>query len=149
MVGLLFTANYNKTMAQFMYYNHTMIGLSVRENLHCHGYSACLYRSAYHFFYRLMPCIRTWLSKRCLCSTTSTLSDRLVTFVYCGQMVQDIITDRPTSSICVVLGIIVSDWSRGFLSRDFGTLVDRYFGIFRNFVGTSSVVNPRTAEPFL
>ena len=50
MVGLLFTANYNKTIAQFMYYNHTMIGLSVRENLHCHGYIACLYRSAYHFF---------------------------------------------------------------------------------------------------
>ena len=118
MVGLLFTANYNKTIAQFMYYNHTMIGLSVRENLHCHGYSACLYRSAYHFFYRLMPCIRTWLSKRCLCSTTSTLSDRPVTFVYCGQMVQDIITDRPTSSICVVLGIIVSDWQPWFsLSR--------------------------------
>ena len=118
MVGLLFTANYNKTIAQFMYYNHTMIGLSVKENLLCHGYSACLYRSAYHFFYRLMPCIRTWLSKRCLCSTTSTLSDRPVTFVYCGQMVQDIITDRPTSSICVVLGIIVSDWQPWFsLSR--------------------------------
>ena len=30
--------------------------------------------------------------------------------------------------------------SRGFLSRDFGTLVDRYFGIFRNFVGTASGV---------
>ena len=118
MVGLLFTANYNKTIAQFMYYNHTMIGLSVRETCFAMVIARACTEVPITFFYRLMPCIRTWLSKRCLCSTTSTLSDRPVTFVYCGQMVQDIITDRPTSSVCVVLGIIVNDWQPWFsLSR--------------------------------